>query len=439
MKVWRARERARRSSDNTLAILERQRIDEDSPQVILREDLADLAGTLDREWASLVLLSLWDTRRDPGDPVRPHVKRALDLLASTDGEGRSRAASDLAKLISSCWLNHEQQSQNLAPIWASDAPGREVHIRITGSSLPTATDAQQLVRGLLQSIGSVAEIIAHKTDPGELFPASEFPHLSRIPISGEGWPIWLGLHLRLSLILRLAQNASEPHLEPIPRGFSVQLYSETGQSITMGPQDILTQLLSGVGDITARPIIEYEGRHWTSTYLLMDSIAPWLLEAIEHSTLREEVISQSFEDKVIHLLRESGFKAGSVNLKGTWETQDGQEHLGSAPPIPGQIDVLAVRRDGLFVLECKSIYAMGNIRNISEKLGAPTHEWRGRLRKKRDWVAGKLGREVDLTMVVTEGIEEYAAESEAETDVALVTYEILRELLGTADRTEMHQ
>ena len=254
-------------------------------------------------------------------------------------------------------------------------------------------------------------------------------------MTGEGHAIWLALYLRLSLIVHVLRPPSKPQIEPILEGFYTQIYNEIGESTVLGYPEVRSLLLWHEGEIAAHPVVESAGSLWTSPYLLMDSLAPWLLREIQRTTLREQVISQPFEDNVVQLLRDHGFKAGPVNERGTWTTQEGTEHLHCDEPLPGQIDVLAVRDDGVFVLECKSIFSMGALRNIAEKLGPNSHDWRGKLRRKRDWATNALQRRVDLSMVIVEGISTYVSEHELEADVPLITEDMLADLLKTTKQT----
>ncbi|MEI3847066.1 MULTISPECIES: hypothetical protein [unclassified Microbacterium] len=419
--------RAQLDAAGLSTLLDKMRDDHEIDEIRLRAKFGELAAEIDSEWASIVLLAFWNSLRAPGDAVRPHVKRALELLQRKPGTGRSRALTDLAELVSSCWLRHEADAQDLAALWTSTEPDRAVTIQISGARLPTAGDARALVSDLSRSIMAIAEIVSHRTDPGDVLPAARFPHLSRLPATGEAEPIWLALYLRLSLIIRLAPW--DPELAPISEQFSTQIYSETGQSRVLGYPEARTLLINSDEEVAAYPVIDSAGACWTSSYLLADSLAPWLLSAIQRTDLRERVISQPFEDKVVEHLRAHGFTAGPVDRSGTWTTQTGREHLPLGAQLPGQIDVLAIRGDALFVLECKSIFSMGKIRNIAEKLGPDSHEWRTRLRRKRDWCERSLGRDVDLAMIVIEGIDTYMSERELEVETPLVTFDLLSEML----------
>jgi len=422
--------RARRDAVQLLSVLDKMRDDEEFDEGRVRAASAELASKIDSDWASIVLLALWNTLREPEEAVRPHVKRALELLNKTSAVGSSRALTDVAELISSCWLTHEAGMIELAPFWESAEPARTVKLVISGHGLPTAVDAQTLMSDPGRSLAAIAEVLLHDADPAELFPPENFPHLSQLPASGEAISIWEALFLRVSVIMRLVPF--EPDLAPLSEQFSIQIHSESGKSRVLAFPEIRSLLINHEEDITAYPVVELSGVFWSSSHLLADSLAPWLLAAIQRTKLRERVISQPFEDKVVELLRAHGFKAGSVDEKGTWRTQVGQERLYGEEDLPGQIDVLASRHDSLFVLECKSIFSMGRIRNIAEKLGPETHDWRGKLQKKRDWSKRALGREVDLSMIIIEGVDVYASEAEAEAEIPLVTFEFLSGLLDAA-------
>ncbi|MCT1363812.1 MULTISPECIES: hypothetical protein [unclassified Microbacterium] len=423
-------ERARRDAEELSRVLEKRREDETVDLELLRGRSAELAASIDSDWASVVLLAVWNSLREPTEPARPHVKRALELLQRMPDSGSSRALVDLANLVSACWLSHEADMTELAPIWQSSDPDQAVTILISGASLPTTIDARSLMSDVAGSIRAIAEILSLQSDPGEMFSAGDFPHLSRLPASGEARPIWLALYLRMSLIIRLAPF--EPGIASLSEQFSTQLYSETGESIVLGYAEITSLLISLEDEVASYPVISSAGACWTSCYLLADSLAPWLLAAIQQTTLREHVISQPFEDKVVSLLRSHGFRAGSVDANGTWTTQSGKERLHCDEKNPGQIDVLATRDDGVFVLECKSIFSMGRIRNIAEKLGLDSHSWRTTLGKKREWVEKALRRDADLSLVVVEGIQAYTSEQEWKGESPLITFETLSQLLDAA-------
>lgn len=427
--------RARRTAIELAVALDKMRDDEEFDGNSPWGEPSELAAGIDSDWASIVLLAYWNSLREPTEPVRPHAKRALGLLRSTSDTGSSRALNDVAQLIATCWLSHEANAIELAPIWESKDSDQAVSILISGSSLPTAIDAVSLMSNPHSSLLAIAEIISRKTDPESLFTTEEFPHLSQLPAAGEAGPIWLGLYLRISLIIHLAPL--EPDLAPISEQFSTQFYSELGGSRALGYPEIRSMLLNLDEDIAAYPVVESAGVCWSSAYLLADSIAPWLLSAIQLTNLREQAISQPFEDKVVQLMRAHGFKAGSVDDKGTWSTQSGKERLHCGERLPGQIDVLATRDDAVFVLECKSIFSMGKIRNIAEKLGLDGHDWRTRLGKKRDWSRKVLEREIDLSMIVVEGIEIYASERELTVEIPLLTFESLSEVLDTAHEMQV--
>lgn len=55
-------------------------------------------------------------------------------------------------------------------------------------------------------------------------------------------------------------------------------------------------------------------------------------------------------------------------------------------------------------------------------------EWRNKLRAKREWVERALGMKCDFTAIVVEGVG-YVAGNEVETDIPLMTKDMLEEML----------
>lgn len=382
-----------------------------------------IAATLDHDWATLVLLSLWDSLRGEDQPDRPAVKRALGvLLGGGVGQGSSRGIDRLASLIRLCQRDYESELEELVAPWDPHSQQGLV-FGIYGADLPTAKDSKALVAGLAESVTGVARVLLGHGTPADFFPESKFPHLSRLPGADELPGLWRGLHVRLGIMQRSALPWDGTQIMPVSKGFATQLGDELGHFISFTPEDIDTHMASHKRDIAASPFVKSQGHYWTSTFLLMDSLAPWLLEQVQGTSFREHVISQAFEDKVVTLLRDYGFTAGSVNDKGTWITHDGPMPLGAAQPPPGQIDVLATGSRGILMAECKSIYSLGVPKNIAEKLSPEdVSGWRAKLAEKRKWVERALNDEVQLAAVVVEGVSEYLSMFELSEDVPIFTF-----------------
>ena len=417
------RRAARRATKNAIAVKERlegMALDDDP-------DVADyvqrIAATLDHDWATLVLLSLWDSLRGEDQPDRPAVKRALGVLLDGGvGQGSSRAIDRLASLIHLCQRDYESELEELAASW--DAHSQQGLIfGIFGADLPTTKDSKALVAGLAESVTGVARVLLEHGRPSDFFPESKFPHLSRLPGADELPGLWRGLYVRLGIMQRLALPWDGTQIMPVSKGFATQLGDELGHFISFTPDDVDTHIASHRRDIAASPFVKSRCHYWTSAFLLMDSLAPWLLEQVQGTSFREHVISQAFEDKVVTLLRDYGFTAGSVNDKGTWITQDGPMSLGVTQLPPGQIDVLATGSRGILMAECKSIYSLGIPQNIVKKLSPEdVSGWRTKLAEKREWAERALNDEVQLAVVVVEGVSEYLSMSELGEDVPIFTF-----------------
>ena len=338
----------------------------------------ELSSAIDSEWASLVLLSLWDGLRSTNDYNRPHVKAALKELLQSPIPGNSRSLEDLALLIDLCDVEKRQVLKNIAEMW--DVTG-EQHARfmISGDSLPTTTDARSLARNFKNSIHSISGILSGQSSPHDLFPSQNFPHLSMLPNTGHGREVWKEIQIRLALVLRFYEASMDDQLGAVPKSSKIQLHSSVDQARFIDSDTIESTVININEEITNYPVVEQHGAYWSSPWLLLDSLAPWLLQKFQQSDFRQKIVSQVFEDKVVDLFRECGFEAGPVSEKGVWKTQFGAKPLGDAEEMPGEIDVLALRWDAFFLIECKPIYSMGEPRNIAEKIGTLDNEWLPRL------------------------------------------------------------
>ena len=73
--------------------------------------------------------------------------------------------------------------------------------------------------------------------------------------------------------------------------------------------------------------------------------------------------------------------------------------------------------------ECKSIYSLGIPQNIVKKLSPEdVSGWRTKLAEKREWAERALNDEVQLAVVVVEGVSEYLSMSELGEDVPIFTF-----------------
>lgn len=156
--------------------------------------------------------------------------------------------------------------------------------------------------------------------------------------------------------------------------------------------------------IVERPILRIghdPTRYCTSLTLVGDALN-WFVETsvirqhgssgvpLSHQCFRQ-LLSGPFERRVQEIMRTMGFRAGTVTEKGTWQSDVVMNLGASAGPPPGEIDVLAVRDDGLvMVIECKVLAMPHNeerMRNLLGKLGTDDAELiHAKLRRKREWV-----------------------------------------------------
>lgn len=141
----------------------------------VRRRKTELADDIDEEWANLVLLALWDSRRGEKDEIRAHAKNALCFLAAKNTYGSSRSLDDLARLVSLCLMEHEYRSEEIGDNWRSDEPGGYVVIDISGAGLPTAVDVRALFDGFEKNLQSMCRVVSLGVDPACLFSAEQFP------------------------------------------------------------------------------------------------------------------------------------------------------------------------------------------------------------------------------------------------------------------------
>lgn len=430
------RNRAERAAEQLLVTLEDQRC---GMRELSGTSVPELAAKLDPDWAIPILMTTWnrltEDEEDPNHPIRGHVKRALEEVLRLGG-GYSRSNADLANLISLGWIRLEEDAND----WFSDRRA-EVWFTVQGRALPTARDARALLRAIgppHYSIHRVAEIITGNADPADIFshhiPA---PHLARLPGAGTApTRIWRGILARLQLFESLVQHYGHDRgLVAVPERVFFQLFSND-DAVIFTPDDIRDLIETPRGqtdvDVTSNPVIKANGIWWTSSYLVTDSIAPWLLRQLETSELRQSVISAVFEDEVVGLLREHGYQAGSVSKAGCWSTQMGKVQLGSGPGEAGEIDVLATRGNLTLVLECKSPFPMSNPRNLVERLASENAAYRSQARAKGEWVRSHMGNDPDLVAVVFEAAE-YLSADETQRDVPSMPLSILKEILEAWD------
>lgn len=427
--------RAKKSAKQLLVKLMEIMNDLKGDPATLRGEGVGLASGLDRDWAALVLLALWDSRRMEKDALRPHVKEALVLL-DTKGRGTSRSLDDLARLIAACWIDSMDAANMVVDFWKLDDRKNQEslpRIHILGGDLPTTEDMHALVdRGILASMTGIARVLTGESEPGKEFPKDSFPHMSMIPANGKGTSIWKGLYMRLVLMIALVQRGdTEWEIATVPQGV-LGMIAMNGKIMRYDADDVRESMCYSSGNIAANPCIEAYGAMWTSPALILDSLAPWLLQTVQATELRQRVISQPFEDRVVDTLRAHGYEAGPVDDAGVWITRNEHMKLGSKDSIPGQIDALARRGNDVLLIECKSLYSMSRPRNTLERIAPYSNEWRNKLEAKAQWLRA-IGLEPALKMIVVEGLD-YAWPNEANKSIPMATFGQFEGILDEADR-----
>ena len=95
------------------------------------------------------------------------------------------------------------------------------------------------------------------------------------------------------------------------------------------------------------------------------------------------------------------------------------------------------------LIECKSIYTLGRINNIREKL-AESYKWRSNARKKLAWLREALAAwlqcnadsiQIDACIVI-EGVTQTDLIRETDTDIPLIDFSILQNALDEWSKTQ---
>jgi len=159
--------------------------------------------------------------------------------------------------------------------------------------------------------------------------------------------------------------------------------------------------------IVERPIVAIDAPSWLSatSFLAMGDSLNWFVEASVMSyrgaggvplpqKVFDQNISKPFERTVVDAFRKSGYQAGRVTPKATWQSQKGDVHLvhPDGAPLPGEVDCLAVdaiHRTAV-VAECKVLNfpdSVNRMRNLLLKLRQEDAEaFFSKLRRKIAWL-----------------------------------------------------
>lgn len=357
----------------------------------------DIANEIDSAWAVPLLVAAWDKTLSGGgrDEIRPALKEAIHALNKTAGTGGIHDQQRLGDLVISCAIsicNRLSKLEEKVPPKEGGAESDELvaTMRITGAKLHTAKDVNRLLSGGIRSaLKLVTEIISGRLNPAAL--KGDFPLLSRLPMRPATRDIWYGLYLRLVLPLLLetidAESTPSLTVSTTPLRWASVIQPSAGAiPVTIDDAQVQDSLsLSEIprdnvadSQLTAYPLHRAGNGFATSMALILDSISPWLQIQIERHNLREQVISKPFEDEVVEIMRRKKFVAGEVTKGGVWR------HGQKSPSVAvssiskalaataerhqvGQIDVLAVRADGIFLIECKTMAGTGSPYSLSAK------------------------------------------------------------------------
>lgn len=415
------------------------------------------AGAIDRRWAVPALVAAWDAtlagRKFAVE--RAEIKRALVSVLRHSQTGGSRSTGDLLRLLGAACKAYAAESELLARSWISALEAlpeqdQSLSLRVAGDELQTARDAAGLAHlGIFEAVALLAEILDGSAAPGAL--ADSAPILSRVPVTQSTGDLWFGVYMRFAVLVSIARfNIGQPTdgLSVLPQRFynQVSLFADSVMlgTISATAEDIRRVLSPSPAEIsnpdaesviTMFPLHESGPYYVTSARLVLDSIAPWILRKVHDLGFWESAVSLPFEQKIIATLQKYGFTAGPVEDKsGHWNMNDtsaATEELRRALRMatsnpPGQIDVLAYRHDGLFLIEAKSILGFG--RNILDRLGpADVNAWRSKLQAKANWLTDQ-GLQPDLTCIVLEGVA-YLSGTETRSTVPIIPFALFEDML----------
>ena len=335
------------------------------------------------------------------------------------------------------FLERAKEYNDIVPAWGN---ADEFYSTVVfAPKLPIEEDIDNLLSGSLEKN---LDTIWYAVNIDKSFIKSEFKELrilKNIPTTGAGKDIWLGLHKRLSLLLTILKERGNNltfRKNNILLNTSIYSYS-TNQTVRYAPDSYRELFLNPCNEDSFNlfPLYNLGEYVWVSPRILVASILLWLSQEIERdSNMRRKAVSDSYELKVINLLRRNNYIAGEVTKNGFWRNgQPGKDLSGEQKSsLTGQIDVLARNEKGdIIVLECKSVDPFGNPKNVAGKIRNDDTSWRGNLAKKVEWVEKAFKQKVSYSAIVQEGYI-YKDPSENNVDIPIINFNDLeRKIIST--------
>lgn len=372
--------------------------------------------------------------------IGPALKLALAALwenVAGRTEGPSRSGSDLVRLAKLAFL--VEQLTNVRTLFRTAGDGQ---VRIAADGLTASGAVDELRQQLAWAYGARGRTLRLAPHTTQLFlhkPAEGLQGLHRV-LSGEApahvaelagtlfarlpgpeaYLFWAGLWSHVVFLL-----ASIGHSRVVTeRSSSISVMSKTGFAVPRNiehPHLLAQALLDRQWEVgwyrrqdpdiypslvNRRPVIGIlsdQSLSVTSPALLMDALNHFVETSFmpeQPSTgaplpesAFEQLVAFQFEQRVVELFREVGFRAGAVTRAGVWRTAEGDEDLSTCAGLPpGQIDVLAVHRESgcVLVVECKVLSlptTAGRLRNLVGKVSEEDGEgfW-SKLESKCRWM-----------------------------------------------------
>lgn len=375
---------------------------------------------------------------------RMYIMRALQriyILKNSSHKKHVGECQDFRKLssfiVDCLFLERAKEYNGIVPAWGNSD---EFYSTVVfAPKLPLDEDIDNLLSGSLEKN---LDTIWYAVNIDKSFIKSEFKELrilKNIPTTGAGKDIWLGLHKRLSLLLTiLKKSGNNLTFDKNNSLLNTSIYSySTNQIVRYTPDSYRELFLKPCNEDSFNlfPLYNLGEYVWFSPRILVASILLWLSQEIERdSNMWRKAVSDSFELKVINLLRRNNYIAGEVTKNGFWRNgQPGKDLLGEQKSsLTGQIDVLARNEKGdIIVLECKSVKPFGNPRNVAGKIRNDDDSWRRNLAKKVEWVEKAFKQKVSYSAIVQEGYI-YKDPSENNVDIPVINFSDLeRKIIAT--------
>lgn len=389
--------------------------------------LSEAVGDLDPQYATEVLTAAWSLSLCAVDPqlaaLRPSVKRLLAEISNV-ANGTSRSAGALADALQLAQDTHEDALDLVNGVVDERLSGRGIHFEVSGQRLQSTQFARDLHGSGYEE---ALRFLAGKAAGGpfalhKIVAVNEFAaRIDEVPGSQK---LWRSLFLRTVLLVTIARQYPRLARVPeraciLPRGLWTQSFFDGFFKGSMVfDQDEIGELLcfnpnsgNSDADIVTRPVFDVGDGFVTSSALLLDSIAPLVLQWTYENGAWQQVISRPFEDSVVKLVGGKGFQVGPVSEAGFWSPQGPAGGLGKSLALngsrcPGEMDVLASDGVALMLLECKSVYPFANPRNTAGRVSQ--HEdidgWIRNAEDKVAWLEEASGMRVELAAIVVEGI-----------------------------------